>query len=210
MVYTDWDIYCAFRKAQANYLSRPYRLPKNWEKFKTRMTKTNLEALELATNFFNTKWSKINPERYFSTGFNLHGKGFTYSRFFDKKNMLKYIKDDKMLKRDLELNKRSLIESAKFVKQYMSMRNGVNPKVSLLRQYSCIKEGNMYVPVLHYIQGHIDTYFLVWLIRRGLVKIDEDHSPHVPYIVEKYREHMAVINKEPILKFLERMREYIG
>ena len=207
---TDWDIYCAFRKAQANYLSRPYRLPRDWEKFKTRMTKTNLDALELATNYFNTKWNKINPERYFMTGFNLYGKGFSYVRFFDKKTMIKYIKDDKMLKRDLELNKRSLIDSAKFVKQYMSMRNGVNPKVSLLRQYSCIKEGNMYAPVQHYIQGHIDTYFLVWLIRRGLVKIDDDHRPHVPYIIEKYREHMAVINKEPILRFLERMREYIG
>jgi hypothetical protein len=207
---TDWDIYCAFRKAQANFLNRPYRLPKNWEKFKTRMKKTNLDALELATRYFNTKWNKLDPERYFSTGFYLHGNGFTYIRFFDKKNLIKYIKDDKMLKRDLEVNKRSLIESAKFIKQYMSNRNGVNPKISLLRQYSCLKEGNMLLPVLHYIQGHVDTYFLVWLMRRGLVVIDDDHRPQIPYIVERYREHMAVINKPQISKFLERMREYIG
>lgn len=208
-MFTDWDIYCAFRKAQANFLSRPYRLPKNWEKFKTRMTKTNLDALELATNYFNTKWNKIDPFRYFKSGFTLYGKNYTYVRFFDKKNMLKYIKDDKMLKRELDLSKRSLIDSAKFVKQYMSKRE-VNPKLSLLRQYSCIKEGNMLIPILHYIQGHIDTYFLVWLIRRGLVKIDDDHRPQIPYIIEKYREHTAVINKPQISRFLERMREYVG
>ena len=46
---TDWDVYCAFRQAQAEFLSRPYTLPKNWEKFKKRLTEKNLACLEQAT-----------------------------------------------------------------------------------------------------------------------------------------------------------------
>lgn len=207
-MYSDRDIYVAFRKAQANYLSRPYRLPKDWEKFKLRMAHKNHEALTLATKKFNGTWYKIDPERYFDAGFSLYGKKFTYIKFFEKKVMKKYISQDKMQKRETTLSKKALVESAKFVKRYMSTRH-VNPKISLVRQYTVLREGNMSLPVYHYIKGHIDKFFLVWLMRRGLVKITDDERAHVPYIVEKYREYLTVLNKVELIGFLEKLRELI-
>ena len=110
-MYTDWDIYCAFRKAQANYLNRPYRLPKNWEKYKEKsFSKKARQNIELAVKKFNGTWYKIDPDRYFDTGFKLLGGKFTYNRFFKPKIIKKYIQDDKMLKRCTRLNKRSMIE----------------------------------------------------------------------------------------------------
>ena len=205
---TDLDIYVAFRKAQADYLSRPYRLPKNWEKFKERMAKKNLEALDLATKKFNGVWYKIDPEKYFEAGFKLFGNKFTYIKFFEKKVMKMYISSDKMLKRDMTLSKKALIESAKFVKRYMSTRD-VNPKISLVRQYTVLYEGSMSLPVYHYIQGKIDQFFLVWLMRRGLVIVGEDERAQIPYIVERYREYLTMLNKVEMMGFLEKLRELI-
>lgn len=205
---TDWDIYVAFRKAQADFLSRPYRLPKNWEKFKERMTDKNLDALDLATKKFNGTWHKIDPEKYFEAGFKLFGKKFTYIKFFEKKVMQKYISQDKMFKRDMTLSKKALVDSAKFVKRYMSTKD-VNPRISLVRQYTVLQEGSMNLPVYHYIQGKIDQFFLVWLMRRGLVKITDDERAHIPYIVERYREYLSVLNRVEMTGFLEKLRDLI-
>ena len=211
MEYTDWDIYCAFRKAQANYLSRPFRLPKDWDTYKRKsLAKQSLANIELATKKFNGTWFKIDPERYFDTGFKLLGNKFTYVRFFNPKVIKKYIQDDKMVKRCMSLNKKSMLESAKFVKKYMSSREQTNPKISLARQYTVLTEGNTSLPIAHYLQGKIDKFFLVWLIRRGLVKItDEERINHIPEITENYREYLSYLNNKEMNGFLEKLREHI-
>ena len=205
-MYTDWDIYCAFRKAQANYLNRPYKLPNNWEKYKRSgaLSKKSLQNIELAVKKFNGTWYKIDPERYFDTGFKLLGK-FTYNRFFNPKIIKKYIQDDKMLKRVMRLNKQSMIESAKFVKRYMSKRT-VNPKLSLVRQYTALTERNVHVPISHYLQGKIDKYFLVWLIRRGLIVLsEEEKTAHIPEIIENFRMYTATLNNKEMNGFLDKL-----
>lgn len=206
-MYTDWDIYCAFRKAQANYLSRPYRLPNNWEKYKrsNALSKKSLQNIELAVKKFNGTWYKIDPERYFDAGFKILGKKFTYNRWFNPKVIKMYIRDDKMLKRCMRLNKKSMIESAKFVKSYMSTRP-VNPKLSLVRQYTALSDGNVHLPVAHYLQGKIDKFFLVWLIRRGLVVLsDEERTAHIPEIIENFREYTATLNNPSMNGFLDKL-----
>lgn len=210
MTYSDWDIYCAFRKAQANFLSRPYRLPKNWEKYKEEiLVKKSRDNIELITKKFNSTWFKIDPERYFDSGFRILGGKFTYNRFFNDKVMKKYIHDDRMIKRSMNLNKRSMIESAKFVKKYMSSKT-INPKLSLIRQYTVLSEGFVSLPIAHYIKGNIDKYFLVWLIRRGLVKVsDEEREFHIPEITENYREYVALLNNPKMSDFLDKLRKII-
>ncbi len=206
-MYTDWDIYCAFRKAQANYISRPYRLPKNWEKYRRSgvMAKRSLQNIDLAVKKFNGTWFKIDPERYFETGFKILGVKFTYNRFFNPKIIKQYIRDDKMMKRVARLNKESMIESAKFLKRYMSTRT-VNPKLSLARQYTALTEANVHLPISHYLQGKIDKFFLVWLIRRGLVVITkEEQASHIPEIIENYRTYVAALNTPQMKRFLDKL-----
>lgn len=208
MTTTDWDVYCAFRQAQAEFLSRPYKLPKNWEKFKKRLTKKNLDCLDQVTKKFNGTWYKICPHTYFRTGFNIFGKKFSYVKFFEKVVLKKYMQDDRLQKRDLTLSKKELINSAKFIRKYMS-RKRTNPRVSLVRQYSVLTEGNASLPVIHYIKGYLDKFFLVWLMRRGLIIVGDDERAQIPDIVANYREHLAVLDKPGMSDFLEKLRELI-
>ena len=198
---TDWDIYCAYRQAQAEFHNRPYKLPKNWEKFKKRITKKNLENLDLITSKFNGTWYKICPHTYFRTGFSIFGKKFSYIKFFEKIILTKYMQNDRLQKRDLKLNKKDLIDSAKFIRKFMSRKNP-SPKLSLARQYSVLTEGEQSLPVIHYIRGHLDKYFLIWLMRRGLIKITDDERDQIPDIVDNYREYLAVLDKPGMSDFL--------
>ncbi len=208
MTTTDWDVYCAFRQAQADFLSRPYKLPKNWEKFKKRLTQKNLDCLEQVTKKFNGTWYKICPHTYFRTGFNIFGKKFSYVKFFEKVVLKKYMQDDRLQKRNMNLSKKELINSVKFIRKYMS-RKRTNPRVSLVRQYSALAEGQASLPIIHYIKGHLDKFFLVWLMRRGLVKVTDDERAQIPDIVDNYREYLAVLDKPGMSNFLEKLRELI-
>jgi len=205
---TDWDVYCAFRQAQAEFLSRPYTLPKNWEKFKKRLTEKNLACLEQATKKFNGTWYKICPHTYFRIGFNIFGKKFSYVKFFEKVILKKYMQDDRLQKRDLTLSKKELIKSAKFIRKFMSRKNP-NLRLSLARQYSVLTDGKASLPIIHYIQGHLDKFFLVWLMRRGLIKVGDDERAQIPDIVDSYREYLAVLDKPGMSDFLEKLRELI-
>ena len=141
-----WDVYVAFRKAQANFNNRPYRLPKDWVKHFTNMSKANQEAMFLAAERFNTRWSNINMEKYLSVGFDLIGKGFTYTRFFDTRVMSLYMERDKMQKRNLVLNKAEIVKSGSFVVKYMEGRG-------FLKEYARIRDNYHSVPIRHFIDG---------------------------------------------------------
>ena len=183
-----WDVYVAFRKAQANYHSRPYRLPKDWVKHFTNMSEANQEAMFMAAERFNTRWSNINMEKYLGVGFDLIGKGFTYTRFFDKRVMALYMERDKMEKRNLVLNKAEIVKSGSFVVKYMGGRG-------FLKEYARKRDNFQSVPIRHYIHGKIDQHFLTWLIKEKYLILEDSDRTQIPYIIEKYRDYAAVLDE---------------
>ena len=56
---TEEHIYNAFRKAQSLALSRPYKLPKDFDAFFAKMPENNKTILTLITRNFNTIWQNI-------------------------------------------------------------------------------------------------------------------------------------------------------
>lgn len=194
---TTWDVYVAFRKAQANFHSRPYRLPKDWEKHLSKMSKANQEAIKLAADRFNTRWSNINMDKFFEVGFDLIGKSFTYTKFFDNRVVNLYVERDKISKRNLDLRKSELIKSAKFVRQMRGKGQ--------LKNYARERMGQKSMAVHDYIKGNIDQYFLTWLIKEKYLLLEDEDRSQIPYIVEKYREYCA--NLDELKQFTEHLKE---
>ena len=175
------DIYAQFRKAQTFAKDRTgFRMPKDFEKhFSERMGRYNQLALKKATGFFLTKWQNINPYEYFTCGFELYSN-FTYHQFFEEDIMKLYIRRDKNKKRAIKITKQGMVNSAKFVKAWMSENN------KTLNQYMRTREGDHKICIDHYLKNHIDASFLVYLIRKGMTLTDQDRS-YIPYIQERYR-----------------------
>ena len=197
-MYDEQDVYVAFRKAQANFHSRPYRLPKDWDShFKNRMSKKNQDALTLAAKFFSTKWRNIDMGRFFEAGFDLYKKSFSYVRFFDPKVMSLYIERDKIHKRELDLHKTSFVKSAKFVKEKYGKGR--------LREYARKRVGEESVPIRDYVRGYIDQFFLAWLIREKYLILEDVDRSNIPYIVEKYRDYLAELDE--MKGFVEKVKE---
>lgn len=174
------NIYIQFRRAQSFANSRGFRPTKNFEKyFNEKMKEFNKKFLIEITKFFITKWSHINPYIYFQCGFELL-KTFSYKNFFNPKIMLLYIQKDKNKKREINITKKGLINSAIFVKEWMRNNN------KTFNQYIHHKEGNLKIAIDHYLRNKIDASFFVFLIRYGMNLTDDDRSL-IPYIQEKYR-----------------------
>lgn len=187
-------VYSCFRKTQSVAKSRPYRLPKDWDGFyNNRLADQNKKALRVITKFFNTKWSKIDVYKYFECGFELFNN-FSYHHFLDPRVIRLYIQRDKIVKIQTNLSKKNIVDSVKFVKQYMKDNN-----IRFFRVY-CEKK----LPIRHYIQNKIDHFFLTWLIRDGLVTLEHDDKSQIPYIMENYRETaVKLMELEPFLKKLK-------
>jgi hypothetical protein len=197
------DIYYYFRKAQANSNNRGFRMPKDFDKhFNTKMSEKNREALTLAVKYFNTKWSRIDPFRFMKCGFELF-KSFSYTKFFDRRVLNLYIQKDKHIKRDAELCKGKMTDSALFVLKYMKEN-----KISSLSRYCMMKTGAISYPVKHYIDNSIDKFFVVWLVTLGLLDIDDDNRALVPYIVEQYRDILSDLDN--ISGYLSKLKKLIG
>ena len=183
MIYEPIDIYYNFRKVQSETKDRGFRMPKDFEShLERKFSEKNREALLLVTKYFNTKWNNVNPYRYFQCGFELF-KTFSYMKFFDPRVMRLYVQRDKNLKREMDVNKRAIIDSVKFVKLYMKEKN-----LHILRDYLNLKDGYKKLIITHYAQGHIDKYFLVWLIKTGKLVLNDDDRACMTYIVHQYRE----------------------
>jgi hypothetical protein len=182
-MYEPLDIYVAFRRAQSNILNRGFRIPKDFDKhLNSKMSKSNKDALILATGYFNTKWQNINPEVFFDCGFELFKK-FTYVQFFDERVMNMYKAKDKNRKREMEVNKEKLKESSAFVQKFMTSN-----EMKSLKEYCRRRNGESLIVVEHYLKGHIDKYFFVYLIDKRLILLNEDDKTMIPYIIEQYRE----------------------
>uniref|UniRef100_A0A6M3ILC7 Uncharacterized protein n=1 Tax=viral metagenome TaxID=1070528 RepID=A0A6M3ILC7_9ZZZZ len=202
---TIFDIYVAFRKAQSNYINRPYRLPKDFDLFlEKRLNEKNKKALELITKYFNTKWFNIDIDRYFDYGFELFGKSFTYSRFFNGKLIQYYIDKDKNLKRDIDSNNKNIIRSIKFVNEWLKNKQY---KTSPLLYYSLCKDGKTSIPILHYIKDNIDKMFLTFLINSKYLIIEEHEKMQIPYVMENYRLYVSMLDNKFIHKVLNKLLE---
>ena len=188
-MYSVEDIYGKFRAAQARFYNRGYKLPNDFEKhFTTKMSKSNTDNLIKLTKYFNTKWTNIDPDRYFDHGFGLY-KTFTYSMFFNENILKFYIRKDKDIKREISNSKTNILQSAKFVKSYMK-KEGIDD----IKQYCRIREGSESIIIRHYIKGYVDKLFLSLMIQMRLVLLDDDDRALVPYIQEHYRKCCVVLN----------------
>jgi hypothetical protein len=182
---TSFDIYKSFRQAQSNFLSRPYRLPKDWETHFNKMIQTTRDKITILVTHFNTKWMNIDIDRYFKTGFDLFGKNFSYNKFTDPKIMLLYIENDKTLKRNYILTKENFTKSKNFVIDWCKNKS-IREDLSLFTQYSRMEDNGMKAPVTHYLKNKIDKYFFTWLIMEKYFVLTDEDRVLVPLITENY------------------------
>jgi hypothetical protein len=177
------DLYYNFRKCQSESKGRGFRMPKDFDAhLEKKFSEKNREALLLATKYFNTKWMNVNPYRYFQCGFELF-KTFSYVKFFDPRVMRLYVQKDKNMKREMSINKKNIIDSVKFIKNYMKKNN-----IHILRDYLQSTNGSRKVIVDHYVHGHVDKYLLVWLVKSGRLILTDDDRACMTYIVHQFRE----------------------
>ncbi len=175
------SIYKAFRKAQADYNNRGYRMPKDFEKhFNTKFSEQNKKKLIKITGWFLTKWQNIDPYEYFKCGFDLNEGKFSYMKFLNEKILLLYKNRDKNKKREVKITKQKLIESAKFVKRWMDRNNAT------LDDYIGTRIGNKRIAVDHYVKNKIDATFFVFLLNKGMILTNTERSD-IPYIQTNYR-----------------------
>ena len=176
------DVYYNFRKAQSESKGRGFRMPKDFDShLEKKFSEKNREALLLATQYFNTKWTNVNPYRYMQCGFEMF-KTFSYVKFFDPRIMRLYVQKDKNIKREMNVNKKAIVESVKFIKRFMKENN-----IHMLRNYLQMKNGHKKVIVDHYVHGSIDKYLLVWLVKTGKLVLNDDDRACMTYIVHQYR-----------------------
>jgi hypothetical protein len=201
---TVFEVYKAFRRAQALHHARPYQLPKDFEYyFNTKMSSQNRAYLNKAALYFSTKWKNININKFMACGFELFGKNFTYVRFFNIKLLKYYIEKDKNKKRELRGGKREIVTSTKFIRKYLEQFKEKFDDILPLSFYCKQKEGHQSIIIKHYIEGKIDKYILVWLINKGFVSLTDDDRAQIPYIVENYRKYVEVVDNFP--EFMERV-----
>lgn len=194
-MYSNYDIYKVFRKCQGAARNSGYRLPKDWvAHYNNKMTRENKLALDTITSFFNTKWANIDPETYFSLGFELFGLRFTYRKFLDRKTMLHYIQNDKMAKREVGLTQEDIKKSVDFIKRFVN-GEAVGSKIV---QYCSMKDGMLGMPVKHYLENRITKAFMVFLIWYGYYQATEDELNKMPYVTAHYREVAATFNKDTV------------
>ena len=184
---SNFDVYATFRREQGNFHNRGYKLPKNWDSHWEKMRKSDKDAIELACIYFNTKWKDLDMERYFQSGFFVFKHLFTYTKFFDKRILKDYIVKDRNKKRDLDNVKRDFTTSLKWVIKFLDGKK--------IDDYVQMKQGEMSLPVSHYIQGKIDGSLLCYLIMKRILKLSDLELSRCPYIEAKYREYIVKLGE---------------
>lgn len=196
MNYNIEDIYVKFRKAQSFYNNRPYRIPKDVSTFlEKNLSEKNMENIKNLTNALNTRWQNIDIDRYLEYGFELFGKNFSYTKFFDSRLIEFYIMKDRNMKRDTQLVKDTLDKSIRYVK---SVTREKDDKEAFIK-YANLKQGFESVAVADYIKGYIDRYFLTWLVYKGYLSLTDDDRDRLPLIVENYRNYVYELRKAKLL-----------
>ena len=182
---TNWDVYVAFRQAQAEFMNRPYRLPKDWDSFLAKMNEKNRHELDVITISFNTRWKDIDIKQYFLCGFELYGSRFSYNKFFDRKIILLYRQKDKIIKSRKDKSLAAFERSKAFVREWMSGRK-CREDISLFKQYCMLYDDGLRAPITHYRQNKIDIYFMTWLMGCKNIVLSDEERLLVPLVSQKY------------------------
>ncbi len=196
---TEFDVYAAFRRAQANANDRGYRLPKNWNSFKERMNKKNSEWLYKATVYFNTTYSNVNIDEYMACGFELW-KGFTYKHFCDPRVIELYIQKDKIKKRKLSSSKEEIENSFSFISNYLNEKPS-RPGYTQLQNFCKFRNGEVREIINMYNRSKVDSLTVTYCILKRYIVLTDDERALVPYISQRYRE--LVENLQPVLEFIK-------
>ena len=113
-----------------------------------------------------------------------------------------YKQRDKNEKREIDVTKRKLIDSAKFLKTYMNEN-----EIFTLQEYIDTTDGNRKLAVTHYLQNKIDASFFVFLIKKGMRLTDEDRG-YIPYISKNYRTINVLLSSD-LKSFVSKLEEAI-
>lgn len=202
---TEQEVYLCYMRSKAKFNNRGYREPKDidltLEKLRQKNQK-NYDNLIKLSNWFNTKWSNINIEKYFECGF-LLWKNFSYHQFFNDKVIQLYKQKDRIQKFHTEINKKELLKSFKFIKKYCK-----NDKISSLKEYCNLKDQNYSICINHYIQNKIDTYSLVYFILKKYLVLNVYERDKLVSVINNITQYKSFILQE--WKFLEEMEKLIG
>ena len=168
------DVWYNFQLAKGKNVDYPS--DRKWESIKKRLSQKNKENIEEIVKYFNTIWQNINIYTYFQTGCNLW-KTFSYDQFLNPKIVELYKKRDKSKKRKKVSNK-DLLQSVTFV---------INNNYTL-KEYGQEKIENLSLPVYDYLEGNIDCLLVVYMIEKGMLKLDKYEWDFIPYITDRYNE----------------------
>jgi hypothetical protein len=195
------DVYCAFRKAQSNSKNRPFRIPKNFEKhLEEKMSDDNRKALIKATKYFNTKWNRIDPDKYMESGFEIF-KNFTYTQFFNPKVLNLYSIRDKIYKMNKEQGKKDIINSVAFLLK-KAKENGIT-----FEELCQTKIRGLNSVVSYYLKGKIDGLLLSWLIDVGVVKCKDNDLSFLSGFASQYRKNLSKVKE--MKGFMNKIKKYI-
>jgi len=185
-VVSEFDVYCAFRRAQANANNRGYRIPKDWDSFLVKMNKKNAEWLYKMMVHFNTSYSNIDIDEYMNCGFSLW-KTFTYKHFCDQKIIDLYIQRDKIKKRKMETSKGEIDQTFHNISSYLKdkpRREGYGQ----LQNFCKFRDGEIKIIIYKYNRNEIDALTLTYCIYKRYVVLSDDERTMIPYITQRYRE----------------------
>ena len=203
-MFTDYEIYTQFRKAQSLAKGKPFRLPSDWDTFKNkRISVVNVTHLDRATGYFNTTWSNIDPLTYMQCGFELY-KTFTYHMFLKPQIISLYIEKDKQKKRRIKINKESLLESIGFIRDTVGSKelNGY----SKLQIYCKMMDGDQRVIINHYLHNNIDPLLFVYCIYYKYIKMNDNDRILCYNIINRYRELLPLMFEvEDLIKSKENL-----
>jgi hypothetical protein len=171
---TEKDVYLTFRRIQSRFLGHGYRVPKNWDSFWEKLPEKKKAPIVLMAKYLQTRWRDIDLERYFESGFFVFKKRFSYHKWFDKLVIEDYIRKDKARKLSFNNLKEEIRKDVLFIAS-MNFKS--------LEDYYNTKEGDLSLPVIHYLQGKINTPFLIFLLLRGY-KLNETERHRIPIAIE--------------------------
>lgn len=168
------DVYLSYLKMKGIINKRPYRLPNepslSLEKLRQSNQK-NYDNIKTLTAYFNTKWNNIDPEKYLECGFKLF-PNFSYTNMLNDKILKQYIQLDKIQKFHSELNKKTVLNSFKHIKQ-----TNKNLNLTSLRDYCSFKDDQVMMCTNDYVKGKIDPYTMVYvMLKKYLVPTPEEKA----------------------------------
>jgi len=145
----------------------------------------HIEEIQILTDRFNTKWSKIDPSEYFKCGLRLW-KTFSYSKFLNNSIIKEYIKQDKRKKRK-DVVKQDIERSFSYLKSM---------GITSLNDVRTHKESIIF----EYINNNIDKALMSFLLFNNYIPIDHISRRHTSYIFN---------NKSEMKNYVKRYSRYI-